>query len=76
MLSLTQNAPIEAFIESNGLFKDVGIDGVYFHLHKAYEFMGMSALPTFICNDVMKNSQVEIDEDWFQSDISKIIRHI
>lgn len=40
-------------------FKDVGIDGVYFHLHKAYEFMGMSALPTFICNDVMKNSQVE-----------------
>ena len=36
-----------------------GVDGVYLHLHKAHEFLGMSVLPTFICNDVIKNPQVE-----------------
>lgn len=59
MFSLTWNAPIEAFIEPNDFFEGAGVDGVYFHLHKAHQFMGMSALPTFICNDVMKNPQVE-----------------
>lgn len=59
MFSLTWNAPLEAFTEPNGFFEGVGVEGVYFHLHKAHEFMGMSALPTFICNDVVKNPQVE-----------------
>ncbi len=59
MFSLTWNAPIEAFTEKNGFFEGVGVDGVYLHLHKAHEFMGMQALPSFICNDVVKNPQVE-----------------
>ncbi len=59
MFSLTWNAPIEAFTEPNDFFEGVGVDGVYLHLHKAHQFMGMSALPTFICNDVMKNPQIE-----------------
>lgn len=59
MFSLTWNAPLEAFTEPNGFFEGVGVEGVYLHLHKAHEFMGMSALPTFICNDVMKNPQIE-----------------
>ncbi|WP_290455740.1 NAD(P)H-dependent oxidoreductase [Helicobacter rodentium] len=59
MFSLTWNAPLEAFTDPNGFFEGVGVEGVYFHLHKAHEFMGMSALPTFICNDVVKNPQVE-----------------
>ena len=59
MFSLTWNAPIEAFTKPNDFFEGVGVDGVYLHLHKAHEFMGMSALPTFICNDVVKNPQVE-----------------
>ncbi|HCP54373.1 MAG TPA: NADPH quinone reductase MdaB, partial [Pseudomonas sp.] len=29
--------------------------------HKANEFLGMSALPTFICNDVMKVPAIEAD---------------
>ncbi|TLD99907.1 flavodoxin family protein, partial [Helicobacter muridarum] len=59
MFSLTWNAPLEAFTEVNGFFEDVGVDGVYLHLHKAHQFIGMQSLPTFICNDVMKNPQVE-----------------
>ena len=29
------------------------------HFHKLNEFLGMSRLPTFTCNDVIKNPQVE-----------------
>lgn len=58
MFSLTWNAPLEAFTDKNEFFGGVGVDGVYLHLHKAHEFLAMSALKTFICNDVMKNPQV------------------
>ncbi|AII15497.1 flavodoxin-like fold domain protein, putative NAD(P)H (quinone) dehydrogenase/reductase [Campylobacter iguaniorum] len=59
MFSLTWNAPLEAFTNKEHFFGGVGVDGVYLHLHKAHEFLGMSALATFICNDVVKNPQVE-----------------
>ncbi|GHP73057.1 NADPH quinone reductase MdaB [Helicobacter pylori] len=59
MLSLTWNAPIEAFTDPNEFFEGVGVDVVYLHLHKAFQFLGLSVLPTFICNDVVKNPQVE-----------------
>ncbi|EFT0414776.1 NAD(P)H-dependent oxidoreductase [Campylobacter upsaliensis] len=59
MLSVTWNAPKEAFIESNGFFEGVGVEGVYLHLRKAHEFCGMEWLPIFMCNDVVKNPQVE-----------------
>ena len=58
MLSLTWNAPIEAFTRAGDFFEGQGVDGVYLHFRKANEFLGMTALPTFICNDVMKNPQV------------------
>lgn len=59
MLSVTWNAPKEAFIESRGFFEGVGVEGVYLHLRKAHEFCGMEWLPIFMCNDVVKNPQVE-----------------
>ena len=59
MFSLTWNAPIEAFTDKDEFFGGVGVDVVYLHLHKEHEFLGMQALPTFICNDVVKNPQVE-----------------
>ncbi|EOF7228778.1 NAD(P)H-dependent oxidoreductase [Campylobacter upsaliensis] len=59
MLSVTWNAPKEAFAESNGFFEGVGVEGVYLHLRKAHEFCGMEWLPIFMCNDVVKNPQVE-----------------
>lgn len=59
MLSLTWNAPIEAFTEQGDFFEGQGVDGVYLHFHKANEFIGIKeALPTFICNDVIKSPDV------------------
>ncbi|AIT08722.1 NADPH quinone reductase MdaB [Candidatus Francisella endociliophora] len=59
MLSLTWNAPMEAFIDREQFFEGVGVDGVYLHFHKAHQFLGMSPLNTFICNDVIKDPKVE-----------------
>ncbi|WP_252434309.1 NAD(P)H-dependent oxidoreductase, partial [Peribacillus butanolivorans] len=59
MLSLTWNAPIEAFTREGDFFEGKGVDVLYMHFHKANEFIGLSRLPTFLCNDVVKNPQVE-----------------
>ena len=59
MISSTWNAPIEAFTRAGDFFEGVGVDGVHFHFHKANEFLGTTRLPSFICNDVIKNPQVE-----------------
>ncbi|MFP9527415.1 NAD(P)H-dependent oxidoreductase [Pectobacterium brasiliense] len=58
MLSLTWNAPLEAFNDPEQFFQGVGVDGVYLPFHKANQFIGLSPLPTFICNDVMKEPDV------------------
>lgn len=58
MLSLTWNAPLEAFNDPEQFFHGVGVDGVYLPFHKANQFIGLSLLPTFICNDVMKEPDV------------------
>ncbi len=58
MLSLTWNAPQEAFDEPGQFFEGKGVDAVYFPFHKANEFLGMSRLPTFLATDVMKRPDV------------------
>ena len=58
MLSLTWNAPIDAFTDENQFFHGVGVDGVYLPFHKANQFLGMESLPTFIANDVIKQPDV------------------
>ena len=58
MLSLTWNAPIQAFNQPNEFFEGVGADGVYFSFHKANQFLGMQALETFMINDVIKNTNL------------------
>jgi modulator of drug activity B len=37
----------------------VGVDGIYLPFHKANQFLGMSTLPTFIVNDVIKMPDVD-----------------
>ncbi|MGE8540636.1 NAD(P)H-dependent oxidoreductase [Acinetobacter sp. ANC 3813] len=59
MLSLTWNAPMNAFTESDQFFHGAGVDGVYLPFHKANQFLGMQPLPTFIVNDVIKAPEVE-----------------
>ena len=58
MLSLTWNAPQEAFDEPGQFFEGKGVDAVYFPFHKANQFLGMSGLPTFLAVDVMKRPDV------------------
>ena len=59
MLSLTWNAPMDAFNDAEQFFHGVGVDGVYLPFHKANQFLGMQTLPTFIVNDVIKAPDVE-----------------
>ena len=58
MLSLTWNAPLEAFTDKDQFFEGVGVDGAYLPFHKANQFLGMDPLPTFIVNDVIKMPDV------------------
>lgn len=61
MLSSTWNAPKAAFEKPGDFFEGKGIDGVLFPLHKAFEFLGMKRMPSFMCNDVLKNPHIEED---------------
>lgn len=72
MFSLTWNAPLESFTDKDEFFGGVGVDGVYLHLHKTHEFMGLKALPTFICNDVVKNPQIEQYKADYKAHLQKI----
>lgn len=66
MLSLTFNAPEEAFNDENEyLFQGKSVDDLFFPMHMNFRFFAMEALPTFVCYDVMKNPQVESDFDRF-----------
>ncbi|GBR69272.1 NAD(P)H-dependent oxidoreductase [Gluconobacter kanchanaburiensis] len=59
MLSVTWNAPVEAFTDPYQFFEGRGVDAVYFPFHKAHEFLGMSALSTFLATDVIKSPDVD-----------------
>lgn len=71
MLSLTFNAPREAFNnESEYLFQGKTVDDLFFPMHMNFRFFGMEPLPTFACYDVMKNADVTTDFSRFKSHIS------
>ncbi|MGD8107850.1 NAD(P)H-dependent oxidoreductase [Pantoea sp. FN0302] len=72
MLSLTWNAPLEAFTDPQQFFEGVGVDGLYLHFHKANQFLGMEGLPTFICNDVIKQPDVPRDIERYREHLAKI----
>ena len=72
MLSLTWNAPLEAFTDPEQFFEGVGVDGLYLHFHKANQFLGMEALPTFICNDVIKMPDVPRDIARYRTHLSQV----
>jgi len=72
MLSLTWNAPVQAFEDPTDFFEGKGVDAVYFPFHKANEFLGMSGLPTFICNDVMKVPNIERDVVRYEQHLAQV----
>ena len=72
MLSLTWNAPIEAFNREGDFFESKGVDAVYIPSHKPNEFIGLTRLPTFLCNNVIKNPQVEQYLADYQAHLEKV----
>ena len=73
MLSLTFNAPEEAFGDaSEYLFQGKGVDDLFFPMHMNFRFFGMTPYETFSCHDVMKNPQVERDLERFEAHINRL----
>lgn len=72
MLSLTWNAPQQAFDDPTDFFEAKGVDAVYFPFHKANEFLGMTALPTFLCVDVMKRPNIEGDVARYEQHLTEV----
>ena len=75
MISVTWNAPLEAFTDPSQFFHGVGVDGVYLPFHKANQFLGMQPLPTFICNDVMKQPDIDGDIRRYRQHLAAHITH-
>lgn len=76
MFSVTWNAPIEAFTRKGDFFEGLGIEMVYLHLHKGMQFLGMKPLPTFSCNDVIKNPQIAKDLKEYKAHLEKYAANI
>ena len=75
MLSLTFNAPEEAFNEDNEfLFEGKSVDDLYFPQHMNFKFFGMKPIPTFACFDVMKNPNIESDFKRLQKHLEENFR--
>lgn len=72
MLSLTWNAPQQAFDDPVDFFEGKGVDAVYFPFHKANQFLGMSGLPTFLTNDVIKNPDVPAALAAYEAHLEKV----
>jgi modulator of drug activity B len=70
MLSLTWNAPSEAFGNKDQvLFAGKIVDDVFVANTANYRFCGVKILPSFSCHDVMKAPNVE-------SDIARLRKHL
>lgn len=72
MLSLTWNAPQQAFDDPSDFFEGKGVDAVYFPFHKANQFLGMTGLPTFLAVDVMKRPDVPAAVAAYEAHLDKV----
>lgn len=72
MISTTWNAPVEAFTEPDQFFEGAGVDGVYLPFHKANQFLGMAPLPTFMCNDVIKQPSIDADINRYRVHLTEL----
>ena len=72
MLSLTWNAPQQAFDAEDDFFEGKGVDGVYFPFHKANQFLGMTGLPTYLAVDVIKRPDVPVALAGYLAHLDKV----
>lgn len=74
MLSLTFNAPEEAFHdETEYLFQGKSVDDLWFPMHMNFRFLGMTPMETFACYDVMKDPQLEVDFKRFTDHLNRLL---
>ena len=74
MLSLTFNAPEEAFSDENEyLFQGKSVDDLWFPMHMNFRFFGMTPLETFACYDVMKDPQFKDDFRRFSDHLNGLL---
>jgi modulator of drug activity B len=74
MLSLTYNAPKEAFNNKNQyLFEGRSVDEAFFHSTAQYKFCGYDILPAFVCFDVIKNPNFETYKSEIKAHLDKHI---
>ncbi|WP_106475720.1 NAD(P)H-dependent oxidoreductase [Phytohalomonas tamaricis] len=72
MLSLTWNAPQQAFDDPEDFFEGKGVDAVYFPFHKSQQFVGLEALPTFLATDVIKEPNIERDIERYSTHLRTV----
>lgn len=72
MLSLTLNAPKQAFNDPNQwFFEGKGLDDLFWPMHLNFKFFGMQPIETFACFDVMKNPDIENDFIRFEAHLNQ-----
>ena len=66
MISVTANAPKEAFNDPNeAFFAGLSEDELLRPMHLNFKWFGLKPLPTFMAYDVMKNPEIESDFNRF-----------
>ena len=74
LLSVTFNAPAVAFNDPEQyLFQGKSVDDLMVPMHMNYRFFGMSALPTFVSFDVIKNPDTENDLKRYQAHLQQYV---
>jgi len=74
MLSLTWNAPKEAFDdEEQYLFKGKSVDNVFIGYTTAYKFCGVEIMPSFSCQNVVKEPSFEEDANRYRQILTNIL---
>ena len=72
MLSLTFNAPREAFDNpAEWFFEGKGVDDLFWPMHLNFKFFGMQPLETFCCHDVRKNPDIANDFIRFEAHLHR-----
>ena len=73
MLSVTLNAPAEAFDDpSEPFFEGLSLDALLAPVHFNAKFFGLKALPTFAAFDVMKNPDIDSDFKRFEAHLHSV----
>ena len=73
MLSVTFNAPREAFDDASEPFFEGGsVDDLLRPMHLNARFFDMAPLPTFAAFDVMKNPEIEADFARFDAHLGAV----